>query len=184
MLLGGALLALNGAAQRLELPSDIQKVLRDEYGNDVRFFAAQTDFNSDGRTETVVHVVGPKKCETAGCPTLIFTTLDDTHPLITIVEHTKTPIGMATNGMAGWCNLVVHIGGGGIKPADVELMYDGRHYPFDATAQTPLIRVVDADVKELIPRYESVDSALRLPPAAAPTAKSADAEENRRREGQ
>ncbi len=165
---GAVLLAfIAGAVQAAGLPADIQAIVRDRYGADARYFARETSLNGDSILETLVYVVGAKACGTGGCPTLVFTSRDGHHVLVSTISLTHPPIGAATSGSAGWRNLVVRIAGGGIKPADVELMFDGKHYPENPTLDVPVVRpATPGDATVVIPVFKTLDAATPLDPPA------------------
>ena len=166
---GAALLTfIAGSVQAAGLPADIQAIVRDRYGADARYFAGEISLNGDSTLETLVYVVGAKACGTGGCPTLVFTSRDGHHVLVSTISPTHPPIGAATSGSAGWRNLVVRIAGGGIKPADVELMFDGKHYPENPTLATPVVRPAKpGDATVVIPVFKTLDAATPLDPPPA-----------------
>jgi hypothetical protein len=90
------------------------------------------------------------------------------HVLVSTISPTHPPIGAATSGSAGWRNVVVRIAGGGIKPADVELMFDGKHYPENPTLDTPVVRLAKpGDASVVIPVFKTLDAATPLDPPPA-----------------
>jgi uncharacterized protein len=163
------------ASTTVTLPEDIQTALRDQYGPEVRYVAARADLNGDLQPEYVVYVVGPTACETGGCPTQIYTLEEGRHRPISVISPTNPPIGLATGGMAGWRNLVVHVRGGGAKSAAVELMSNGMIYPYNPTVRGPLVKDAKPgeEVKVVISEFGSFANATPLSPVHADSTKRA-----------
>lgn len=157
-----AALSLTPAApQSGALPGGIVSELRQRYHGDARYQDASIDLNDDGRPELVVHVVGTTSCGSGGCQTLIFTPSGSGHRLVSSISVTRPPIKASTTRTAGWRNLIVHISGGGAKPRDVELLFDGKGYPTNPT-------VVGPQVKPAAPGGDLVIAEIASPNEAKP----------------
>jgi len=118
------------------LPADVRAAIRKEYASpdtETRYVDGAVDLDADGKPEILVHVVGPIACGTGGCPTLVFTPEGAGYRLVTDISLTNPPIRASQVRTSGWRNLVVHVGGGGAKPGDVELSFDGKTYPDNPT---------------------------------------------------
>ena len=159
------------APAKVTLPEDIQIALRDQYGPETRYVAAQADLNGDLHPEYVVYVVGSTACGTGGCPTQIFTLEGGSYRPISVISLTNPPIGLSTGGMAGWRNLVVSIRGGGAKSATVELSSDGMIYPYNPTVPGPLVKTIKPgpDIKVVIPEFGEIANATPLASGPTPT---------------
>lgn len=137
ILLVGCLLAAPAAAwPSAELADDIAMSILDEYEEfgPVRYRASTFDLNSDGRPETLVYLVGPSICGTGGCNLLIFTPESSGHRELAEIPLTKTPIRVARSSSAGWRDLIVHIGGGGVVSREARIPFAGATYAEESFA--------------------------------------------------
>jgi uncharacterized protein len=147
------------------LPADIQDHIRKLYGDEVRYVEAAFDLDGDSRAERLVHVVGPMACGSGGCPTLVFTPAASGHRLVSAITVSHPPIKVSSQRSSGWQNLIVQVGGGGVKPGAVELAFDGKSYPTNPTTKDPRITPVDEKSgRELIKPVASFEDAKPLGP--------------------
>lgn len=145
-----AALAVPAAAQEA-LPDEVTRLIREWYDDDrIRTFDGATDLNGDGRPEIVVYVVGLPVCGTGGCNLLVFTPTDAGYRLVSDIGITRPPIRASSTVSAGWRHLVVHIAGGGVASAEVELLSDGRSYPENPTVRGPRVRPAELAGSELL----------------------------------
>lgn len=76
----------------------------------------------------MVYLVGSYTCGTGGCTTLIFTPKGQDYRLVSEHSLVHDPILVTPEKTAGWKNLVIRVGGGGIKPQYSRLRFNGRTY--------------------------------------------------------
>lgn len=169
-----AALAVPAAAQKA-LPEEVTRSIREWYDDDrIRTFEGETDLNGDGRPEIVVYVVGLPVCGTGGCNLLVFSPTHAGYRLVADIGLTRPPIRASSAVSAGWRHLVVHISGGGVASAEVELVSDGRSYPGNPTIPGPRVRPAElAGTELLIETFQSWTQGRPLAtvaPAPAPAA--------------
>lgn len=119
------------------LPSDVRDVIRERYvsaARETRYLEAAVDLDADGQVEFLVHLAGGN-CADAGCPTLVFTHLASGYRLLSTIAGADAPIRVSPDKSSGWQNLIVRVAGGAAA-RDVELKFDGRGYPDDATVSS------------------------------------------------
>ena len=157
------------AAAQAALPTEVTRAIRQSYGDgEIRIFDREADLNGDGRPEIVVYLVGPMVCGTGGCNLLVFTPTGAGYRRVADISVTRPPIRASSATSSGWRNLVVHIRGGGVASADVELAFDGRSYPQNPTVPGPRVRPAELTSTELlIDDFKSMSEG-RLLAAASP----------------
>lgn len=160
------------APMAASLPEPVVRDLRALLGGgDVRTLSGELDLNDDGRPEVVVYAVGPMICGTGGCNLLVYTPETNGYRRVGNIAITQTPIRVSTERSKGWRNLVVHVAGGGAKPADMVLKFDGHLYPHNPSVpggQVQPAALASADV--LIANFNSLEDAQPLPMVLAPQA--------------
>lgn len=107
-------------------------------GNGVRYFYNAVDLNNDSIPETIVHLVGTESCGTGGCTTLIFSSSDDRHELISHLTLTRNPILVSHQTTNGWRDFVLYVSGGGAKASYHRLRFNGSSYPENPSVE-PLL---------------------------------------------
>jgi len=164
------------AAAQAALPTEVTRAIRQSYGDgEIRIFDREADLNGDGRPEIVVYLVGPMVCGTGGCNLLVFTPTGAGYRRVADISVTRPPIRASSATSSGWRNLVVHISGGGVASADVELAFDGRSYPQNPTVPGPRVRPAELTSTELlIDDFKSMSEG-RLLAAAGPAPSNAAA---------
>lgn len=124
-----AALAVSATAQGPKVPPNLPGCILDElvdrFGTEARQVASWVDLNADGQEEVVVLVVGLMACGTGGCTVLVFTPEGSGYRTVADFNLVKPPIFVAATSTAGWRDLVVHLGGGGMPSRDVLLRFDG-----------------------------------------------------------
>lgn len=154
-------------ARQGQLPADIANVIRKQYDADTRYLDGAVDLNGDGKPEIVVHVVGPMACGSGGCPTMVFTPSDKGYRLVSTISVTRPPIKASATSTAGWRNLIVHAGGGGSKPHDVELLSNGKAYPGNPTVAGARVKPAGAGGDVIIKEFKDFSETRELPKAGA-----------------
>lgn len=165
-----------GAEPTHSLPADVLKLLHRQYtlpGQETRYLSGSVDLNGDHRPELIIHVVGPMACGTGGCPTWVFTPKGNRYSQVASISVTNPPIRAAASISKGWRNLIVHIGGGGAKPADIELSFNGRSYPSNPTVSGKHIKTATLKNSDIvIAEFTDFNDAKPIPEATV-TAKAA-----------
>ena len=123
-----------GQISRTALETKLRQMYPSEDG-DVRYFRADVDLNDDGTKETVVYIIGPMVCGTGGCNTLVLAPGKAGPRLVANIFVTHPPIAVAATRTHGWRDLVVSVGGGGIRNHEVLLRFNGNTYPRNPTVQ-------------------------------------------------
>jgi len=157
------------AAAQATLPAEVTRSIRQSYGDgEMRTFDRAVDLNGDGRPEIVVYLVSPMVCGTGGCNLLVFTPTDAGYRRVADISVTRPPIRASSATSSGWRNLIVHVAGGGMPSADVELAFDGRAYPRNPTVPGPRVRpAAPAAAELLIDDFKSMTEGRLLPAAGA-----------------
>jgi len=142
---------------------------------DARYFDASVDLDGDGTAEKLVYLAGPMMCGTGGCPLYVFTPGADGYRLVSRLSVVQLPVRLSPRSSQGWRNLVVHVAGGGMPAADVELEFDGTSYPANPTVE-PTSTVTDLSGTEvLIDQFDSYTEGNELVTAdTAPASASGD----------
>lgn len=142
-----------GAAVRAALGGDWE----------AHYFDAAVDLDGDGRREAVVMVAGPMVCGTGGCPVYVFKESADGYGLVARISVSQPPVRVSARSSNGWRDLVVGVGGGGIRAGNAELRFDGKTYASNPTVP-PAVPVADLSGTEvLIPRFASYKDGKPVP---------------------
>lgn len=132
---------------------------------EAHYFDAAVDLNGDGALEAVVYVAGPMVCGTGGCPLFVFAPTADGYRLVSASTVVQPPVRVAPRSSHGWRNLVVGIGGGGIKAGDAELKFDGTRYPPNPTVPPADLAPNLQGTEILIPAFASYREGKAAPRA-------------------
>jgi len=100
---------------------------------DTRWFEGRTDLDGDGHDEALAYVAGPQVCGTGGCSLFVFTPEDGGWRLVGEVAVTRPPIRVTDERHHGWRSLRVQVSGGGGRAGEVQLDFDGKTYPGNAS---------------------------------------------------
>jgi len=128
-----------------------------------RYFDALVDLNGDGTNELIVHVVGRWVCGTGGCNTYIFTRDDKGPRLVTDVTLTRPPIRVLKETTNGWRSLAVQVSGGGIRPFEAELQFDGNTYEGNPSVAPARPGDGSKPGQIVIPRFQSMLEGKQFP---------------------
>jgi putative lipoprotein len=117
-------------------PSSLEKaVLSFAGGDETTYGYALADLNGDGMSDAVVLFRGADWCGSGGCTLAIFKGTSDGFTFISRSTVTRAPIAALAEVTNGWHTLAVTVGGGGAKPGQTVLRFDGKKYPLNPTTQ-------------------------------------------------
>ena len=136
----------------------------------IRYFYNDIDLNEDGKSETVVYLVGAYSCGTGGCTTFIFQSFDSGYRLISDLTLVNNPIIVSNQKTNGWHDLNLYVSGGGIDSNYHVVSFDGKKYPSNPSLQPTLPINSTVTGKALISERISFDT-------PAPILQSIDCEE-------
>jgi hypothetical protein len=111
-----------------------------EAGEDTRYTAAFVDLNGDRRDEALVYVTGANWCGSGGCRLLVLRSQGGSWRLVTRTSVTSTPIRVLSTSSRGWRDIAVQVSGGGVRPFEARLSYNGRSYPTNPSVARPAPR--------------------------------------------
>ena len=94
-----------------------------------RYASAFVDLKDDGTQEAIVYLIGPRWCGSGGCSSLILEPAGSSFKVITKTTVTQLPIRILSDKTNGWHDLAVGVGGGGIRPYEARLRFNGKKYP-------------------------------------------------------
>lgn len=144
---------------------DLGAAVREALGvdADTHYFESLVDLNADGRPEAVVYAAGPMVCGTGGCPLLVFRRHGNGYGLVSRTSVVHTPVLLSPPRHHGWHSLVVTVRGGGAAPARMELRFDGKAYPHNASV--PPARPAGSldGMETLIPEFASYKDGKPVP---------------------
>ena len=99
---------------------------------------------------TLVYLVGPEVCGSAGCNLLILRRSGDGYAVVGDTTVTRTPIRLLSTRTNGLPDIGVHVAGGGVTEGyEARLRFDGARYPSNPTV-APAERVTEAEGVVLI----------------------------------
>lgn len=117
------------------------------------------DLNGDGRSEALVYLIGQDLCGSGGCRLWVLTPQRQSWRVVTRTTVTNTPIRILNSRSRGWRDIAVRVSGGGARPYEARLRFDGRTYPANpslapASPRNAAGRVVitdDSETRALFP---------------------------------
>lgn len=152
------------ALAQAALPDDVVDNVRRAFGaGELRTMSGRADLDGDGNPELLVYVVGPTTCGTGGCPLLVFASAARGWRLVSTIGPSQTPVGVGAPSSSGWRDLVVRIGGGGAKSADMALSFDGQSYPANPTVRGARVKPTANSGQTVIAEQKAFDDAQPLP---------------------
>lgn len=116
-----------------------------------RYVAAFADLKDDGTQEAIVYLIGQRWCGSGGCSCLILAPTGSSFKIVTKTTVTQPPIRMLSEKTNGWHDLAVGVGGGGIRPYDARLRFNGRKYPGNPTVPPAQKLLKKPEGKVLVP---------------------------------
>lgn len=137
LLVAGLLTAL---AAPPALASDARRVVRDYIvshyprddhpaGFDKTYRVVEADLNGDGVPEIVAYLSSQDFCGSGGCSLLTLQRRPDGVKAVMSATITRPPVRMLSTASHGWRDIAVQVGGGGTRPHEVVLKFDGAAYP-------------------------------------------------------
>ena len=113
-----------------------------EDGYDLSF----VDLNKDGIMEAIALMNGKTGWVGSGGATMfVFKGSEDAYQFISRNTITRKPIYVRHKKNNGWCDLVVYNSGGGAKPSNRLMVFDGNGYPLNPSVQ-PEATIINSDV--------------------------------------
>lgn len=103
---------------------------------------ALTDLNGDGIPDAVVLVSDHAFCGSGGCNLAILRGTGQSFVYVSGSTISRAPIRVLREVRHGWKSLSVRVAGGGVKPGDVVMRFNGNRYPVNPTLQ-PYAKAVD-----------------------------------------
>ncbi len=94
-----------------------------------RYYYNYIDLNDDGTEEVFVELVGPFTSGSGGDTGLLYALSDDGFQLLQHFTLISNPIIVSNQTTNGWHDLILPLSGGGAKPTQVVMKYDGSTYP-------------------------------------------------------
>jgi len=133
-------LLVPGLATSPALASEARRVVVDylvaTYGSDnlppasdKDYRVIEVDLNGDGEREIVAYVETRDFCGSGGCKLLVLQRRPTGPKAIMDTTIIRAPIRMLSSSSHGWRDIGVWVGGGGLKPHEVALKFDGTRYP-------------------------------------------------------
>ena len=131
----------------------LRAIVESRGGDDreARYAVAFFDLNRDGRSEAIVHLVGPTLCGSGGCVTHVLTPTRNGYRSIGRMTVSRVPIRLLATSSNGWRDLSVAYSGGGMAPGAGRMRFNGTRYPGNPTvapAASPAGRMLIGDEPE------------------------------------
>ena len=104
-------------------------------GEPAEYGYSLTDLNDDGELDAVVLLRGSYWCGSGGCTLAVFQGTSKSYKVVSRSTISRAPISVLTETKNGWHTLAVSVGGGGAKPGQTLLRFDGKRYPLNPTMQ-------------------------------------------------
>jgi hypothetical protein len=121
-------LALAAALTSTQLSPAAEQVIRDTL-HVKTYDAAQADLNGDGRPEILVYVKDDEFCGSGGCNLYILSPMARGYRVVLHTMITRPPIRRLATSTHGWRDIGVFVAGGGVKPHEAWLRFNGKRYP-------------------------------------------------------
>jgi hypothetical protein len=113
---------------------------------------AFVDLNDDGIDDAVVLITDNQYCGSGGCSFVIFRGVAGGFKLVSSSTITREPILLLPEKEKGWHTLSVFVAGGGAKPGQVMMRFNGKKYPGNPSMQHKAKKNDLKDAKTLIPK--------------------------------
>ena len=96
---------------------------------------AFVDLNEDGIDDAVVLIADSQYCGSGGCSFVVFQGVAGGFKTVSSSTITREPILLLPDKNNGWHTLSVFVAGGGAKPGQVMMRFDGKKYPGNPSTQ-------------------------------------------------
>lgn len=106
------------------------------------FKHAFADLNDDGIDDAIVLITDNQYCGSGGCSFVIFQGVAGGFKVVSSSTITRAPILLLPEKKKGWHTLSVFVAGGGAKPGQVMMRFDGIEYPGNPSME-PKAKVSD-----------------------------------------
>jgi hypothetical protein len=102
----------------------VQDVLRLE-----TYKSAQADLNGDKTPEIFIYAIGRETCGSGGCNLYVLSPKGAGYQVVLRGSVTQLPIRRLESATRGWRDIGVFVSGGGAKPREARLRFNGERYP-------------------------------------------------------
>jgi hypothetical protein len=113
----------------------IDKVLAARFGTAPPYEYAMVDLNGDGVPDAIVLLTGPEYCGSGGCNMVVLRGAKEAFFFVSSSTITRQPVRILQEARMGWRSLSVSVAGGGAKPGEVLMRFNGKRYPRNPTTQ-------------------------------------------------
>jgi hypothetical protein len=96
---------------------------------------AFSDLNEDGIDDAVVLITDNQYCGSGGCSFVVFQGVAGGFKIVSSSTITRAPILLLPEKKKGWHTLSVFVAGGGAKPGQVMMRFNGKKYPGNPSTQ-------------------------------------------------
>ncbi len=124
-----------GSRPRVEsvaLTGPLKDALRSYLGpvqRDTRVSIVSADLTVGKPRDILVYFRGPEWCGSGGCTLLVLAPVGETYRVVSRVTVIWPPIRVLASSNHGWRDIGVHVSGGGQRPREARLSFNGRRYP-------------------------------------------------------
>jgi hypothetical protein len=98
-----------------------------------QYAVAFIDLNADGQDEAVVYVQGRELCGSGGCRLFVLRADGNSYKVMSETTLVRPPIFVLPTRTRGWNDLAVWVRGGGERPHQAVLPFDGKGYADNPT---------------------------------------------------
>jgi len=95
------------------------------------FDFALVDLNDDGIPDAIVLFRGHENCGSGGCPLEIFRGIGRGFEFVSGSTISREPIQVLSEKRFGWHSFTVLVSGGGSKPCNALMQFNGQKYPLN-----------------------------------------------------
>jgi hypothetical protein len=95
------------------------------------FAYALVNLNGDGIPDAIVLFKGHENCGSGGCALEIFRGVGPGFEFVSGSTISREPIQVLPEKRFGWHSFIVSVSGGGTKPCDALMRFDGQKYPLN-----------------------------------------------------
>jgi len=128
--------ALTAASASVAGPLALEEAVRAlVVGKPIAYSYSLTDLNGDGELDAVVMLHSSDWCGSGGCSMAVFRGTPNGFKFISRCSVARAPIAVLAESNNGWRTIVTTVGGGGAKPGQTLLRFNGKRYPSNPTTQ-------------------------------------------------